>query len=235
MDLRAIADTGSHHLEPESYGLSHLGMPLNVWMPGDRCRVLLHAGIHGEEAETTLVLSQALRRLRNPSPTCAVVLATNPDGLLRGTRGNARGVDLNRNFPTKNWQPGPVRNRLTLDGPRAVRFSPGHEPGSEPETRALMDLVEGLRPEVVVALHAPLGCVEDTEPCPLGRWISDQTGLPLLSDVGYPTPGCFGDWGREHGMSVVTYELPLKDKDTLVKEHVPLLTGLLSEGLGLVT
>jgi protein MpaA len=228
MDLRADEDTGTHHLDPERYGLSHLGLPLEVWMPAGECRILVHAGIHGEEAETTFVLSQALRTLRYQSSRCAVVLAANPDGLLRGTRGNARGVDLNRNFPTKSWQSDPVRNRLTLDGPREVRFSPGQGPGSEPETQALMDLIGRLRPEVVVALHAPLGCIDDEGATPLGRWVADQTGLPLVSDVGYPTPGSFGDWGREQGIGVVTYELPMQDKDTLVKEHVPTLTRLLS-------
>ena len=91
--------------EPDAYGLSHLGTPLEVWRPSGRCRLLIHAGIHGEEGETTVALSRALRLLSEPSPHCAVVLAANPDGLIRGTRGNARGVDLNRNFPTRQTEP----------------------------------------------------------------------------------------------------------------------------------
>jgi protein MpaA len=91
-----------------------------------------------------------------------------------------------------------------------------------------MDLIEGLRPEIVVALHAPLACIDDPEAGPLAEWLSERTGLPLVSDVGYPTPGSFGTWGGERGLPVVTYEFPLTDIDTLVRDHVPVLADLLA-------
>ena len=105
-----------------------LGIPLEVWRPAGSCKLLIHAGIHGEEGETTVALSRALRLISEPSPHCAVVLAANPDGLIRGTRGNARGVDLNRNFPTQDWSPDPVMHRSTLDDAQGR--------GSEPRLRA---------------------------------------------------------------------------------------------------
>jgi protein MpaA len=88
-----------------------------VWRPyrSEECRLLLFAGLHGEEPETTYALSRALRQLPAQPRDCGVVLAANPDGLLRGTRGNARGVDLNRNFPARDWQPSPVTHRSTLE------------------------------------------------------------------------------------------------------------------------
>jgi protein MpaA len=101
---------------PATYGRSVLGLPLEVWRPREACRLLVFAGIHGEEPETTFALSRALRQLSTPSPHAAVVLAANPDGLIRGTRGNARGVELNRNFPTADWQPTRA-DRSTLDDP----------------------------------------------------------------------------------------------------------------------
>ena len=107
MNFRSRQDWGTHSLEPDTYGRSRLGLPLEVWRPSGDCTLLLFAGIHGEEPETTLALSRALRHLSVPSPQCAVVLAANPDGLIRGTRGNAEGVDLNRNFPASDWQPSP--------------------------------------------------------------------------------------------------------------------------------
>ena len=228
MKYRPRQDIGTLQWEPTTYGHSYLGIALEVWRPAENCELLIHAGIHGEESETTIVLSRALRMLAEPSPNCAAVLAVNPDGLIRGTRGNARGVDLNRNFPTDNWSPDPVEHRSTLDDPRDVALSPGFGPGSEPETKALIGLIEELRPETVVALHAPLACIDDAKQGPLARWISGKTGLPLVDYIGYPTPGSFGTWGGEHGIGVVTYEFPLTTTDALVREHVPVLAELLS-------
>jgi protein MpaA len=49
-----------------------------------------------------------------------------------------------------------------------------------------------------------------------------------VRDVGYPTPGSFGTWGAEQGLSVITYEFPLTTTDALVREHVPVLVDLLT-------
>lgn len=230
MSLRAREERGTIALEPDTYGRSVRGAPLEVWRSARRCRVLVFAGIHGEEPETVAALSMALRHLAEPPPVCAVVLAANPDGVVRGTRGNARGVELNRNFPTRDWRPDPVLHRETLVSPRDVALSPGKEPGSEPETRALMALVEELDPETVVALHAPLGCIEDPADTALGRWIAERTGLPLVASVGYPTPGSFGTWAAERGLGVVTWEFPLTNPDAAAREQVPTLVELLTRG-----
>ena len=189
---------------------------------------LVFAAIHGEEPETTYALSRALRQLAAPSEHCAVVLAANPDGLIRGTRGNARGVDLNRNFPSRNWRPEPVTHRSTLEEPSDVLLSPGDHPGSEPETRALMALITELAPDQVIALHAPLACIDDAGESPLGRRLAQRTGMPLVRDVGYPTPGSFGSWGADRGLPVVTYEFPLAATEVLMREHVPVLVELLT-------
>jgi protein MpaA len=85
-----------------------------------------------------------------------------------------------------------------------------------------------LKPEAVVALHAPLGCVDDANDSPLGHWLAERSGLPLVADVGYPTPGSFGTWGAEHGMPVVTYEFPLTTPDQATREQVPMLVELIS-------
>lgn len=228
MSFRPRSQWGTIPLLSDVYGRSHLGAPLEVWRPAGACRLLVFAGIHGEEPETTFALSRALRRLVVASPHCAVVLAANPDGLIRGTRGNARGVELNRNFPTRDWRPDPVAHRSTLEDPRDVELSPGEAPGSEPETRALLELIRELEPEQVVALHAPLACIDDPHRSPLGQWLAERTGLSLVEDVGYPTPGSFGTWGAEQGLPVVTYEFPLTTTDALVQHHVPVLVELLT-------
>lgn len=228
MRLRAPSEIGTLPRGPETYGHSVLGRPLEVWKPAGACKLLIHAGIHGEEGETTVALSRALRALSEPSPHCAVVLAANPDGLVRGTRGNANGVDLNRNFPTRDWSAEPVMHRPTLDAPREVALGTGSGPGSEPETRALIGLIDALAPDAVMALHAPLACIDDAARSPLAGWISERTGLPLVADVGYPTPGSFGTWGGERRLTVVTYEFAMTGIDDVVRDHVPVLTELLT-------
>lgn len=228
MSFRPRKDWGTIPWTPEPYGRSCLDLPLEVWLPRERCTLLVFAGIHGEEPETTYALSRALRLLTEPPRDAAVVLAANPDGLIRGTRGNARGVDLNRNFPAANWRPDPVTHRSTLEDPSDVVLSPGPAPASEPETLALIALIRRLEPEAVVALHAPLACIDDAGPSALGRRLAERTGLPLVPDVGYPTPGSFGSWGADHGVPVVTYELPLAATEALMRDHVPVLADLLA-------
>ncbi len=215
-------------LEPDTYGDSRGGLPLHVWRPQADCELLLFAGIHGEEPETTVALSRALRHLSDPSPHCAVVLAANPDGLLRGTRGNADGVDLNRNFPASNWQAGPVTHRSTLEARSDVLLSPGAHPGSEPEAQALIRLIDELQPATVIALHAPLACIDEANETLLGAWLAERTGMPYVRDVGYPTPGSFGSWGGEHDIPVITYEFPLASMDDHVRDQVPVLVDLLT-------
>lgn len=228
MTLRPRSAWGTIPWAPTTYGRSVLGIPLEVWRPARRCELLVFAAIHGEEPETTYALSRALRQLSEPPERAAVVLAANPDGLVRGTRCNARGVDLNRNFPSRNWQSPPVTCRSTIEDPSDVVLSTGTHAGSEPEVQALLALIAELRPDAVVALHAPLACIDDANGSALGRRLAQRTGMPFVTDVGYPTPGSFGSWGGEHGVSVVTYEFPLAATEDLMREHVPVLVELLT-------
>ena len=227
MTLRPRPQWGTIPFEPTTYGRSVLGLPLEVWRPRRDCHLLIHAGIHGEEPETTYALSRALRQLVNPPEHCAVVLAANPDGITRGTRGNARGVDLNRNFPSKDWRPGTVTHRSTIEDKSDVLLSTGESPASEPEVQALLALIAELKPRAVIALHAPLACIDDANASALGHRLAQRTGMPLVRDVGYPTPGSFGSWGSDNGVPVVTYEFPLAATEVLMRDHVPVLVELL--------
>ena len=228
MNLRPRPQWGTIQWTPRTYGRSQLGLPLEVWRPASRCTRLIFAAIHGEEPETTYALSRALRQLAEPSEHCAVVLAANPDGLIRGTRGNARGVDLNRNFPSRDWQPKPVTHRSTIEDKSDILLSTGEGPGSEPEVQALLSLIADLEPEAVIALHAPLACIDDANGSPLGRRLAERTGMPFVKDVGYPTPGSFGSWGSDNGVAVITYEFPLAATEVLMRDHVPVLVELLT-------
>jgi len=211
------------------YGTSVEGIPLAVYVPdAESCEILVLASIHGDEPETTVIVSEALRCLPRGDLRAAVILSANPDGLLRGTRGNARGVDLNRNFPTSNWSPDSVCYKSRANDARDIALSPGTEPASEPETKSLLALIERLKPSAIVTLHAALACIDDAGGSPLGRRLAARCALPLLTEIGYPTPGSMGTWAGERGLTLVTWEVEAASLYDLKDHHVPILIDLMT-------
>jgi murein peptide amidase A len=222
-------DRGVLRHDSTVYGGSAEGVPLTVWLPDSgSAEVLVVASIHGDEAETTVVVSEALRCLPAGDLRAAVILCANPDGMLRGTRGNARGVDLNRNFPTSNWKPDPVLYKSRANDARDIALSPGATPASEPETAALLSLIDRLKPRAVVSLHSALACVDDSGASHLGRQLADRCALPFLTEIGYPTPGSMGTWAGERGLNLVTLELEDASLYALKDRHVPILIDLMT-------
>lgn len=211
------------------YGMSEKGTALNLYGPrSGPVDILLIAAMHGDENETTVVLSEALRRIPTGGIRNPVILSTNPDGALQGTRSNARGVDLNRNWPTANWLPDPVYHKDHGGTVQDIGLSPGESPASEAETRALLDCMKRLQPRTIVSLHAPLACVEDPRATPLATWIASQVNLPLVTDVGYATPGSFGTWSAEQGINIITWELPSEPLADMITSHTPVLFELIT-------
>ena len=216
------------------YGESREGYPLAVWLPEDgSAQILVLASIHGDESETTVVVSNALRSVRGGDLRAAVILCANPDGVIRGTRGNAIGVDVNRNFPTSNWSPEPVGYKIGRDDALDIELSPGTHAGSEPETTALLTLLERLSPRAVVSLHSALACIDDPDASVLGRQLSEKSGLPLQPDIGYPTPGSMGSWAIEQKLNLVTYELEAASPYDLKERHTPVLIDVLTGSVDL--
>jgi len=174
-------------------------------------RVLIIGGIHGDELSSSSVALQWLR-LAETSPLetphavhWRFIPALNPDGLLvkPPRRVNAHGVDLNRNFPTPNWERDAKLywERKTRKDPRRW---PGTEPLSEPESRFVFDQMQSFKPHLIVSIHAPYGVLDfdgpSVPPSKLGRLYLDQVGI---------FPGSLGNYGGVHkGIPVVTVELP---------------------------
>jgi protein MpaA len=130
-------------------GHSVQGRPIRVVArdgPKPGRTVLVVGCIHGNECAGEAVT----RRLASGPPPARgrllIVPDLNPDGHARGTRGNAHGVDLNRNFPSQ-WR------RL-----RGAEYS-GPRPLSEPETRVARALIRREHPDVTLWFHQPQAVV----------------------------------------------------------------------------
>jgi protein MpaA len=222
-------DRGVIRHDHSTYGTSLEGIPLTVYLPNrERAEIVILASIHGDEAETTVVVSEALRCIPAGDLQAAVILCANPDGILRGTRGNGRGVDLNRNFPTSNWSADPVFYKSRANDDRDIALGTGAEPASEPETKALMALLDRLQPRAIVSLHSALACIDDSGNSRLGRQLAARCALPLLTEIGYPTPGSMGTWASERGLTLVTWELENASLYDLKDRHVPILIDLMT-------
>lgn len=156
------------HLECEVYGQSAEGRPLRAYrIPGEHERpVVVVGGVHGLEFIGVLVAEAVARHrgaLESQVETWVVPVA-NPDAYhhCREARGvgkasvfrkNARGVDLNRNFPlpggARRW---PIWVTGSSNPKAATYYGPG--PFSEPETASLAGLLRRIQPHALTSLHS---------------------------------------------------------------------------------
>lgn len=181
--------------------VEHRAIPIHEFGDGPEV-TLIFGGFHGDEEiaiRVTEKLCEELRWQNLDGRRVVVVPCLNPDGRARKSRHNANGVDLNRNFPTKDW---------------GGAKQPGGSAGSEPETQLAIRLVRELRPAKIVSIHSPYR---------VNNWDGDQSralaeamaavnGYPAKGSIGYPTPGSFGTWaGVELGIPMVTLEIPPGD------------------------
>jgi protein MpaA len=154
--------------------------------PAARTKLLVVGAIHGDEGAGRAIVRALARSATAPAGSDVWLVSTvNPDGAARRTRTNARGVDLNRNFP-RGWRAG-ARGGGDYGGPR---------PLSEPETRAVRRLILRIRPRVTIWFHQPWGQV--LAPCrgavPLQRSYAAVSGLELTRCRGSGLPGTATRW-----------------------------------------
>lgn len=158
---------------------------------------LIMATIHGNEAAgTPLVRSLSWYLRQHPEMLAGrkVVLmaVANPDGMVHGSRYNAKGIDLNRNFEAKNR----VNSKQT--GLKAL---------SEPEARAIRQVITQYRPDRIVTIHQPLNCIDYDGPAQmLAERMGQYCALPVKK-LG-ARPGSLGSYaGVTLGIPIVTFEM----------------------------
>jgi len=186
-------------------GHSRLGRPIEAFTVGSGPRrVYVVGSIHGDErpaAENSGALLEHLWAAPAASWTIRFVVDANPDGTAAGTRDNAAGVDLNRNWPSAGFTPGP---------------GSGPAPLSEPETAALASDIAAFAPDLILAFHAAregpfvefdgAGGEDAAHTFASG---ASSIGRPwnVVLDVAWGTEGSLGTYfGDEGRVPVVTVE-----------------------------
>lgn len=161
--------------------------------------VLIIGVVHGDEPQGKFLIENYLKTEQVESKNRLLFIpCLNPDGLLNKTRQNSNLVDINRNFPTHNWE-------LTEKN----EFFGGEAPSSEIETKFVVDVIEEFSPDVILTLHAPFKVVNYDGPAEIiAQKISEIINYPVQSDIGYSTPGSFGTYaGVEKNIQTITLEL----------------------------
>jgi hypothetical protein len=178
-------------------------------------KIIFYGAMHGSESNTKYTLTYWMSELEKNSDsipddkTVIVVPVLNPDGVANSTRFNSNEVDLNRNFDSSTWTSGTYfLNKFYPTGG-------GDTPFSEPESRAIRDLIYRESPYLTLSYHAAAGYVvpsNTSKGIELGKVYSNLSGYryvaPGTDDAfSYDITGAFGEWAQEHGYNSLTIEL----------------------------
>lgn len=216
-------------MKVSTFGHSSFGLPITAFeFEGSGPEVMILGGVHGDEYEGVVAAEGILEELIKKNPfhlNLTLVPRFNPDGVLFRTRGNGKGVDLNRNLPTKDWSP----------EAKTPRYFPGPAAGSEPENQALMNYLERKAPRLIISLHSWNPVLNINGDCrPEAEVIAQRTGYKIDDDIGYPTPGCLGTYaGIERRSPTLTYEIQRgQEVPEILRLHVPAVLEALKTAEG---
>jgi protein MpaA len=202
-------------------GKTHQGRQIVAYFRGDpkARRVLLILGqMHGDEPAGRRTALHAIQRAKPRAGTGLwIIPSMNPDGRARHTRTNARGVDLNRNWPTSGW----------IKGSKGSRTYGGPKKGSERETRAMMRFLQEHRPDYIASLHQPLnGIGTSDKDVAFEKRLAKHLGLKRkyfgVAQGKGTSPTLTGWYNRHHGRhgTAITVEYAKKPSATFVKKAV---------------
>ena len=179
--------------------------------------ILIIGVVHGDEPQGEFLINNFLKNNAIPQ-NILFIPSLNPDGQQLETRTNANGIDINRNFPTQNWE-------LT----ERNRYFGGDSPNSEIETQFIIKIVEKYAPKLIITLHTPFKIVNfDGDAQEISEKIAKIFNYPVETSIGYPTPGSFGTWaGIERNIPIITIEMDEEcPQEELIKPFEKMLTFL---------
>ncbi|MBL7664690.1 MAG: DUF2817 domain-containing protein [Bacteriovoracaceae bacterium] len=192
-------------------GLSVEGVEIPAYKTETKAKkyIYLVGGTHGDEVEGVYVLKKYYEWLQSNTELeelpIVVIPILNVDGYKNGTRVNARAVDLNRNYPSKDWSPEFKKDR----------YFPGEAALSEPENQFLVKLFDKYKPAIVLSFHTWKPVINYNGDCgDIARVLSEENEYPVADYIGYPTPGSLGSFVPEkYNAGVITFECPNFDEN----------------------
>jgi protein MpaA len=165
--------------------------------------IFFMAGIHGNEIHSVQLADRVIDWItQHPEQIAgkrvAILRVANPDGFAANRRVNANGVDLNRNFPAKNYE-------------ASRKF--GNSASSQPETKAIIAALDQLQPQLIISVHSIDGGRQcnnyDGPGQAVAELMSKYNHYPAPATIGYPTPGSMGSFaGIDRQIPMITLELP---------------------------
>jgi hypothetical protein len=201
--------------------IQHIDFDSQNKRTGQSKRILVLGLIHGDEplaGEMALEWAQRLFALRDRKIEARndwrIVPMLNPDGLYAKTRTNAHGIDLNRNFPSRDWEDeAPAYFKKV--GKKERRY-PGEKPASEAETRCAIAQIKDFKPDFIVSVHTPYHVLDFDGP---------QMAFPKYKDLPWRALGTFpGSLGRfmwrDNSIPVLTVELGLNMIDAAALQDI---------------
>lgn len=202
----------------------------------DKDLTIIMCGVHGDEITPIKFCFDMLYYFKevysNPetmnkefkNKIVLIAPLVNPDSFFKKkpTRVNSRGVDVNRNFPTKDWMRD-ARKYWITKLKKDKRRNPGTTPLSEPEVVFQVNLIKRYQPDKIISVHSPLTMLDYDGPNKVSGIIDGAKAEELLIQMSkdasdyrienYPFfPGSLGNWaGKERDIPTYTLELPTSD------------------------
>lgn len=205
--------------------------PIEVYKVGTGAYKIAFIGVmHGDEPQGEIIIRSLLKTITENKnlindKSLLLIPVLNPDGLKQRTRVNTNGVDLNRNFPTKNWKRSKLKNN----------YYSGKNSNSEAETKLIIELINSFKPNLIINIHSPYKVLNyDGNALKIAQLLKKFNGYKILKDMGYSTYGSLGTYfGKEQNIPVITLETSNSSGEFAWSENKKALIKLLETNIAI--